>query len=109
MPESIVYRQPFPGPGLGIRVIGEVTNEKLKILRRADKILRDEIENENAGWGCHNDIKSIRDMLSRIIEEKNLICEKGKNAYRLSEKYVWENIAKRSHLEYEKIIRSEKC
>lgn len=71
--------------------------------------MRDEIENENAGWGCHNDIKSIRDMLSRIIEEKNLICEKGKNAYRLSEKYIWENIAKRSHLEYEKIIRSEKC
>ncbi len=44
LPREIVYRQPFPGPGLGIRVIGEVTAEKLHILRQADKILRDEIE-----------------------------------------------------------------
>lgn len=40
---SIVMRQPFPGPGLGIRIIGEVTAEKVEILQRADKIFRDEI------------------------------------------------------------------
>lgn len=43
LPESIVMRQPFPGPGLAIRVIGDVTEDKLAILREADYILRDEI------------------------------------------------------------------
>ena len=43
LPEDIVYRQPFPGPGLAIRIIGEITEEKLEILRDADFIFRDEI------------------------------------------------------------------
>ena len=43
MPEQLVWRQPFPGPGLGIRVIGEVTPEKLRIVRDSDWVLRDEI------------------------------------------------------------------
>ena len=43
LPEHIVMRQPFPGPGLAIRVIGEVTEDKLAILREADYIFRDEI------------------------------------------------------------------
>ena len=42
LPEALVSRQPFPGPGLGIRVIGEVTKEKLDLLREADAIFRDE-------------------------------------------------------------------
>lgn len=45
MPDSIVWRQPFPGPGLAIRVIGEVTKEKLEIVRESDAILREEIKN----------------------------------------------------------------
>ena len=43
LPDSMVYRQPFPGPGLAIRVIGEITKEKLDTLRLADFIFRDEI------------------------------------------------------------------
>ena len=43
MPDHIVWRQPFPGPGLAIRVLGEVTEEKLAIVREADAVLRDEI------------------------------------------------------------------
>ena len=43
IPENLVYRQPFPGPGLAIRVIGEITDEKLEILKDADFIFRDEI------------------------------------------------------------------
>ena len=43
IPEYLVYRQPFPGPGLGIRIIGEVTEEKVKIVQDADAIYREEI------------------------------------------------------------------
>ena len=44
IPEYLVSRQPFPGPGLGVRVIGEVTAEKVRILQEADAILRDEMD-----------------------------------------------------------------
>lgn len=44
LPEEMVWRQPFPGPGLAIRIIGEVTREKLEILRAADWIVMDEIK-----------------------------------------------------------------
>jgi GMP synthase (glutamine-hydrolysing) len=43
LPEQMVWRQPFPGPGLAIRIIGEVTRERLEILRQADAILQEEI------------------------------------------------------------------
>lgn len=43
MPERMVWRQPFPGPGLAIRIIGEVTHERLEVLREADAILQEEV------------------------------------------------------------------
>ena len=44
IPEYLVYRQPFPGPGLGVRIIGEITEQKVKIVQEADYIYREEIE-----------------------------------------------------------------
>lgn len=44
LPDSIVKRQPFPGPGLAVRIIGSITEEKLDLLKKSDKIVREEIE-----------------------------------------------------------------
>ncbi|GGH60232.1 glutamine-hydrolyzing GMP synthase [Rothia aerolata] len=55
VPEKIVARQPFPGPGLGIRIIGEVTRERLEILRAADAIAREELTKAGLDeeiWQC---------------------------------------------------------
>ena len=55
LPEEIVARQPFPGPGLGIRIVGEVTAARLETLRRADSIAREELTAaglDNQIWQC---------------------------------------------------------
>jgi GMP synthase (glutamine-hydrolysing) len=55
LPEEIVARQPFPGPGLGIRIVGEVTAARLDTLRRADAIAREELTSaglDNQIWQC---------------------------------------------------------
>ena len=46
LPESMVYRQPFPGPGLGVRCLGAITRERLEAVRESDAILREEFHNE---------------------------------------------------------------
>ena len=45
LPHSMVYRQPFPGPGLGVRCLGAITRDRLNALREADAILREEFDN----------------------------------------------------------------
>ncbi len=50
IPEHLVFRQPFPGPGLGIRIIGEVTAEKVRIVQDADAIYREEVLKAAAEW-----------------------------------------------------------
>jgi GMP synthase (glutamine-hydrolysing) len=62
LPEYMVWRQPFPGPGLAIRIIGEITEEKLDILRDADFIFRDEI----AAAGMLRDINQYFAVLTDI-------------------------------------------
>ncbi|WP_444542239.1 glutamine-hydrolyzing GMP synthase [Cellulomonas marina] len=55
VPDAIVWRQPFPGPGLGIRIIGEVTHDRLEILRAADAIAREELTRaglDREVWQC---------------------------------------------------------
>lgn len=55
LPDEIVWRQPFPGPGLGIRIIGEITKERLDLLREADAIVREELSKAGLDrdiWQC---------------------------------------------------------
>ena len=65
IPYELVWRQPFPGPGLAVRVIGEITEDKLKILREADAIFREEIANAgiesdvNQYFAVFTDLKSV--------------------------------------------------
>lgn len=57
--DEIVWRQPFPGPGLGIRVLGEITDEKLEIVRESDFILRDEIKKQDSSVKSGNTSQSF--------------------------------------------------
>lgn len=62
IPENLVYRQPFPGPGLAIRIIGDITENKLEILKDADSIFREEIANA----GLHKNINQYFAVLTNL-------------------------------------------
>lgn len=62
MPHEMVWRQPFPGPGLGIRIMGDITEDKLKIVRDSDWILRDEI----AKAGLEGDVWQYFTILTNV-------------------------------------------
>ena len=62
IPENLVFRQPFPGPGLAIRIIGDITDEKLNVLKDADSIFREEIANA----GLHKNINQYFAVLTNL-------------------------------------------
>lgn len=74
LPEELVWRQPFPGPGLAVRCIGEVTKEKLDILREADYIFRDEID--RAGLG-----RNINQYFAILTGMKSVGVKDGQRTY----------------------------
>ena len=62
IPKNLVFRQPFPGPGLAIRIIGDITDDKLDILKEADAIFREEIANS----GLHKSINQYFAVLTNL-------------------------------------------
>ncbi len=64
IPEHLVNRQPFPGPGLGVRIVGEVTAEKVRIVQEADAIFREELENTGAAKGYGQYYAALSNMRS---------------------------------------------
>ena len=64
LPDYLVWRQPFPGPGLAIRIIGQITREKLEILRDADLIFREEIANAKLDRSINQYFAVLTDMRS---------------------------------------------
>ncbi len=64
LPEKLVWRPPFPGPGLAIRIIGEITEQKLEILRDADAIFREELEKSGVARGINQYFAVLTNMRS---------------------------------------------
>lgn len=64
IPEELIYRQPFPGPGLAVRIIGDITEEKLQILQDADAIFREEIANAGLDKDIHQYFAVLTSMRS---------------------------------------------
>ena len=64
IPESLVFRQPFPGPGLGVRIVGEVTAEKVKIVQDADAIFREEVANAGLDKSINQYFAALTNMRS---------------------------------------------
>jgi GMP synthase (glutamine-hydrolysing) len=87
LPREVVWRQPFPGPGLGVRVAGDITQEKLNVLKAADAILQDEMMKSGYYWkvwqsfavylpvksvGVIGDERNYADVVSlRIVESRD--------------------------------------
>lgn len=64
IPEELVFRQPFPGPGLGIRIIGEVTADKVKIVQDADAIFREEVAKAGLNYDINQYFATLTNMRS---------------------------------------------
>ena len=74
IPEHLVFRQPFPGPGLGVRIIGEITEEKVKIVQDADYIFRTELE--KSGFN-----KTLGQYFAALTNLQSVGVKNGKRTY----------------------------
>lgn len=82
IPDYLVYRQPFPGPGLGIRIIGEVTAEKVRIVQDADAIYREEVDKAVREWSEKYNANTMADSDSVINgEQKVPVSNAGKDNF----------------------------
>jgi GMP synthase (glutamine-hydrolysing) len=93
LPDEIVWRQPFPGPGLGVRIIGEVTPDKVAILQEADAIVREEVKLaglEREIWQAFAvlaDIRSVGVIIIRAVtSEDAMTADWARLPYELLEK-----------------------
>ena len=77
LPDSMVYRQPFPGPGLGVRCLGAITRDRLAALREADAIVREELEAAFAAGTC----KPIWQYFAVVPDMRATGVEGGKRRY----------------------------
>ncbi len=64
LPEALVYRQPFPGPGLGVRIVGDVTADKVRIVQEADAIYREELDRAGIDMGAGQFFAALTNMRS---------------------------------------------
>ena len=64
LPKALVYRQPFPGPGLGVRIVGDITAEKVRIVQEADAIFREELERADIDMGKGQFFAALSNMRS---------------------------------------------
>ena len=77
LPDSMVYRQPFPGPGLGVRCLGAITRDRLAALREADAVVREEIEAAVAA----GTVKPIWQYFAVVPDMRATGVENGKRRY----------------------------
>ncbi len=99
--DAFIMTSRFEGHPTGLI---EALSYALPCLVTTGSNMRKEIENANAGWGADNTVESIRAALLKLIADFSSFSEKGKNAYKLALTYDWDQIAKKSHAAYERLL-----